>query len=150
MNAFDGNLDLVSAPGDAVLTPRCRVDIYMLKLVSNVLSHVLTIRQIMADEDDDQGLEGALSCERFLGVGWQANFLKRFCVELGPDHAGEEEHDLIALQGEQVNLRPRPSPRYRQAYPSTVVLVDEDRDLDLTTILPLETEFNMSDVSHTM
>ena len=44
----------------------------------------------------------------------------------------------------------RPDPRYRQAHASDIVLVADNRDLDLSQVLSAGSEFRMSDVSHTM
>ena len=143
----------VDAPnpfGDVdVLAPRCIVDKFMLRLVSCVLRHIFNMRRVMEDEEDDFGLE-ALSCERFLGVGWQATFLKKFCTKVDHGNAGNADRDLIALEEENVNLMTRPDPLYRQAHASDVFLIPQNPDLNLTHVLPVETEFRMSDVSHTM
>ena len=131
--------------------PTCVVNKCMLKLISCVLSHVLRMKRIVEEEDDgtDYGLD-VLSCERFLGIGWQAPFLKKFCVQLDHGEAGNAAQDLIALDEDVQNLMARPDPRYRQAHASDIVLVADNRDLDLSQVLSAGSEFRMSDVSHTM
>ena len=122
----------------------------MLKLVTCVLGHVVAIRKVIDTTDDfDYKLEG-VSCERFLGTGWQANFFKRFSQCVDPGTAVDADRDLIALSEDTENLMPRPDARYIQVYPSTVSLVDDCEELDLTQVLPFHTEFRLSDISHTM
>ena len=135
--------------GNTSYSPRCVVDLCMLKLVSSVLSHIFAIRRVMEEEGDDHGL-AEISCEHFLGTGWQAVFLKKFCVQLDHGDAGNVEQDLIALSDGHTNLMARPNPRFKQSHASNVVLIADNRDLDLTTVLPVTTEFRLSDVSHTM
>ena len=133
-----------------ILPPRCVVDIFMLKLVSCVLSHVLEIQRIVQEDDTfDYGM-GSVSCERFLGVGWQATFLKSFCTQVDAGDADESGRNLISLNESPVENLARSNPRYLQLFSSTVTLVDDCRDVDLTQVLPIYTEFTLSDLSHSM
>ena len=136
-----GNVDLQA--------PTCIVNKFMFRLVSCVLSHIFNMRRIMDQEEDDYGLE-TLSCERFLGIGWQATYLKRFCQKVEHVNADADGRDLIALGSDHENLLKSTDPLYRQAHATDTVLLEENRELDLTQVLPVEIEFHLSDVSHTM
>ena len=129
--------------------PSCVVNQFMLRLVSCILSHIQNMRRVMDEDESDYGL-GVLSCERFLGIGWQAIFLKRFCVQVERGVPSSAAQNLIALDNNRATLMQRSDPVYRQAHPSSVILLPENRDLDLTQVLPIDAEFHMSDVSHTM
>ena len=133
-----------------LLPPRCVVDIFMLKMVSCVLSHVLEMQKIVSeDSTSDYGM-GSISCERFLGTGWQAHFLKKFCTQINAGAADETGRNLISLNENPRESLAHSNPRYVQLFSSTETLVDDCSDLDLTQVLPVYSEFTLSDVSHTM
>ena len=130
---------------DPHFSPGCVVDLFMLKLVACILGHVFRLREIVAEDDYDYGL-GEISCERFLGLDWQANFVRKFCTPVVPAPANGE--DLITFDVGEV---PHPQVQhYRQAFQSNVHLVDDAADLDLSQVLPRDSVFTMRDLSHTL
>lgn len=144
------------SPFDSALprfAPRCVVDVFMLKMISCVLSHVLVMKHIIEETDDYDYEMQEISCERFLGIGWQADFFKRFVQPVDSGVAGDLTHNLISLNEDSTSSTPlmdRLDPRFRQAFPSTVTLVNECEDINLTQVLPIGTIFKMSDISHSM
>ena len=130
---------------DPSFAPSCVVDLFMLKLVSCVLAHVFELRSLVDSDDYDYGLDN-ITCERFLGVGWQAIFLQKFCTTV--TRVGNDVENLISFNSD--DAVPPHAQQYVQAYPSNVHLVDNVHDLDLTQVLPVGTDFTLHDLSHTM
>ena len=115
----------------------------MLKLVSCVLGHVLRLRELFSEPNVDYGLSEP-NCQHFLGFGWQYNFLRKFCIPVVPPPA--DGQDLIQfVPGDAV---PPAVQYYRQAFASTVILVDDVPDLNISQVLPIETVFKMADLRH--
>ena len=126
-------------------SPTCVVDIFMLRLVSCVLGHVLQMRTLLLDNELEYGM-GNLTCERFLDLDWQAVFIRKFCVPVVEAPHGLA--DLIAFEPGVVN--PPLIQRYRQAFPSSVDLFPGNEDLNLSQVLDQEVTFTLSDLQHTV
>ena len=143
LNEVGALLDHVSSAPN--FSPTCVVDIFMLKLVSCVLGHVLKMRSLLLDNELEYGM-GNVTCERFLGLDWQATFIRKFCVPVV--HVSDAQADLICLEPGMVN--PPQVQYYQQAFAPTVTLFNELQDLDLSQVLPRRTVFTLDDLRHTV
>ena len=125
--------------------PSCPVDLFMSKLVSSVLSHVMRIRAVLDEDEHGYGM-GNVTCERFLGLDWQATFIRKFCVPVV--HVSDAQADLICLEPGMVN--PPQVQYYQQSFTPTVTLFNELQDLDLSQVLPRRAVFTLDDLRHTV
>ena len=117
----------------------------MLKLVSCVLGHVLKMRSLLLDNELEYGM-GNVTCERFLDLGWQAVFLRKFCVPVVL--APRDQADLIAFEPGVVN--PPQVQHYRQAFPSCVDMFPGNDELNLSQVLSQEVAFTLNELQHTV
>ena len=125
--------------------PSCPVDQFMLKLVSCVLSHVVQIRTVLAEDEYSYGMD-SVTCEHFLGLDWQATFVRKFCTPIIT--VPSSQTNLISFEPGVVN--PPQVQYYRQAFESTVTLFPGNDELDLSQVLPRATAFTLDDLRHTI
>ena len=145
LNEVGALLDTLGVTEPPHFSPSCPVDQFMLKLVSSVLSHVVHIRTILADEEYGYGMD-SVTCEHFLGLDWQATFIRKFCTPVV--NVSGAQDDLISFEPGMVN--PPQTQYYRQAFDCTTTMFNGVEDLDLTQVLPRSTAFTLDDLRHTI